>query len=143
MRRPGIEPGASRWQRDILPLNQRRSVRTHSTHFHIRTRHSAAHKQRTTRTHTRHLSCTCPRPRQTKCCDHATTRNPAASAAARICAISVSIPPTQRHLHAHLRRTTSANGIQYHEWSPRPRTRKTALGMLCTRLQISQCVWCE
>ena len=24
MRRPGIEPGASRWQRDILPLNQRR-----------------------------------------------------------------------------------------------------------------------
>ena len=25
MRRPGIEPGASRWQRDILPLNQRRS----------------------------------------------------------------------------------------------------------------------
>nr|CCA21613.1 AlNc14C128G6866 [Albugo laibachii Nc14] len=24
VRRPGIEPGASRWQRDILPLNQRR-----------------------------------------------------------------------------------------------------------------------
>lgn len=24
LRRPGIEPGASRWQRDILPLNQRR-----------------------------------------------------------------------------------------------------------------------
>ena len=24
MRRPGIEPGASRWQRDILPRNQRR-----------------------------------------------------------------------------------------------------------------------
>lgn len=26
MRRPGIEPGASRWQRDILPLNQRRMM---------------------------------------------------------------------------------------------------------------------
>ena len=29
VRRPGIEPGASRWQRDILPLNQRRLVITY------------------------------------------------------------------------------------------------------------------
>ena len=28
VRRPGIEPGASRWQRDILPLNQRRFMNT-------------------------------------------------------------------------------------------------------------------
>ena len=29
VRRPGIEPGASRWQRDILPLNQRRFMNTY------------------------------------------------------------------------------------------------------------------
>ena len=38
MRRPGIEPGASRWQRDILPLNQRRFTNTYpqqvQTHRH-------------------------------------------------------------------------------------------------------------
>lgn len=28
MRHPGIEPGASRWQRDILPLNQQRTLET-------------------------------------------------------------------------------------------------------------------
>jgi hypothetical protein len=28
LRHPGIEPGASRWQRDILPLNQWRLVKS-------------------------------------------------------------------------------------------------------------------
>ena len=40
MRRPGIEPGASRWQRDILPLNQRRS-HTQGTSQH---KHKHKHK---------------------------------------------------------------------------------------------------
>ena len=31
LRHPGIEPGASRWQRDILPLNQRRGTNTSIT----------------------------------------------------------------------------------------------------------------
>ncbi len=34
VRRPGIEPGASRWQRDILPLNQRRLVNTYPPQKH-------------------------------------------------------------------------------------------------------------
>lgn len=38
MRHPGIEPGASRWQRDILPLNQWRSICT----LQIDTSHTAA-----------------------------------------------------------------------------------------------------
>ena len=38
MRHPGTEPGASRWQRDILPLNQWRSICT----LQIDTSHTAA-----------------------------------------------------------------------------------------------------
>lgn len=55
MRRPGIEPGASRWQRDILPLNQRRFMlyTTHTlkqkspknTHNKHNTKQRTTHKQ--------------------------------------------------------------------------------------------------
>ena len=55
MRRPGIEPGASRWQRDILPLNQRRFdiLQTH-THKHKPTHNTTyhTHKPHHNTTHT-------------------------------------------------------------------------------------------
>ena len=38
MRHPGIEPGAPRWQRGILPLNQWRFVLVSSCHFTLTTR---------------------------------------------------------------------------------------------------------
>ena len=46
MRRPGIEPGASRWQRDILPLNQRRLHTLHINHTKSQTciaQHTSPH----------------------------------------------------------------------------------------------------
>ena len=45
MRRPGIEPGASRWQRDILPLNQRRyMILLHTlSHYTLRKHHNGPH----------------------------------------------------------------------------------------------------
>ena len=46
MRRPGIEPGASRWQRDILPLNQRRS-HTHNIKHTIQQQPRTHTKQQT------------------------------------------------------------------------------------------------
>ena len=59
MRRPGIEPGASRWQRDILPLNQRRFAIL-QTHTQI---HYTAHKPHTQHyipQHTNHTNHTTP-----------------------------------------------------------------------------------
>lgn len=56
VRRPGIEPGASRWQRDILPLNQRRLLRPHypqhkqqpPKNTNTKTTHTRTHNTRTT-----------------------------------------------------------------------------------------------
>ena len=44
VRRPGIEPGASRWQRDILPLNQRRLVNMFQHLPPSKTDHASANK---------------------------------------------------------------------------------------------------
>jgi hypothetical protein len=43
VRRPGIEPGASRWQRDILPLNQRRFVNTYTPQNKQQTQQHTTH----------------------------------------------------------------------------------------------------
>jgi hypothetical protein len=47
VRRPGIEPGASRWQRDILPLNQRRALITSRTLHILHPRTHAIYSQHT------------------------------------------------------------------------------------------------
>ena len=52
LRRPGIEPGASRWQRDILPLNQRRLANTPNPKTHTQTHTQKPH----TTTHTHNTS---------------------------------------------------------------------------------------
>jgi hypothetical protein len=43
MRHPGIEPGASRWQRDILPLNQWRASYPHTSRSQSQPSHILTH----------------------------------------------------------------------------------------------------
>ena len=68
MRRPGIEPGASRWQRDILPLNQRRLLNTYphqNQQQTPRTHTRAAHHNKQTHLHQKDTSHHLARPNQT------------------------------------------------------------------------------